>query len=532
MMEWSYISSKQYGNPFLDVALHAKVVQPDGTTIIIPGFWAGENIWKLRYSSSQLGEHHLITICSDPKNDGLHGYQDTLHVDLYKGSNPLYVHGGLQKADNGRYLQHEDGTPFFWLGDTWWMGFTSRLQWPEGFETLAADRIEKGFTVVQIVAGLYPDMDPFDDRGANEAGLPWDTDFKSIRPEYFDMADLKIAHLVHSGLVPCLVGCWGFFLEFAGQAVIEQHWDYLLARYGAYPVVWCMAGEALMRFYTNKATGNTEKTNDEYKVWARKGWTDITRRIKEADPYHRPITIHPTQYGHEMVDDESLLDLDMLQTGHSSFHSLSPTVSMVRKAVNRETALPVIDSEVCYEGICGTSYQEIQRFTFWSCMLTGACGHTYGANGIWQMNTKEKPYGPSPHGATWGNTPWDEAYRLPGSRQVGIGKKFLSKFRWWEFTSHPEWIMKHAVDDQNIAAFASGIPGQVRVIFLPFLAGFGWGQTTIKEIEQDIQYRAYYFDPIEGKEYDLGLVKSDQKGEWISGKVTIFQDWVLVLEKV
>jgi hypothetical protein len=39
------------------------------------------------------------------------------------------------------------------------MGLTKRMPWPEGYQQLAADRIAKGFSVVQIVAGLYPDMD-------------------------------------------------------------------------------------------------------------------------------------------------------------------------------------------------------------------------------------------------------------------------------------------------------------------------------------------------------------------------------------
>ena len=36
-------------------------------------------------------------------------------------------------------------------GDTWWMGLTQRLRWPEDFQSLAADRVRKGFSVVQIV---------------------------------------------------------------------------------------------------------------------------------------------------------------------------------------------------------------------------------------------------------------------------------------------------------------------------------------------------------------------------------------------
>ena len=30
-------------------------------------------------------------------------------------------HGKLQVSENGRYLIHEDGEPFFWLGETAWL---------------------------------------------------------------------------------------------------------------------------------------------------------------------------------------------------------------------------------------------------------------------------------------------------------------------------------------------------------------------------------------------------------------------------
>ena len=107
----------------------------------------------------------------------------------------------------------------------------------------------------------------------------------------------------------------------------------------------------------------------------------------------------------------------MLQTGHGGYESIPNTVDKVRAAVARAPHMPVVDGEVCYEGIVEASRQEIQRFMFWACMLSGAAGHTYGANGIWQVNRAEQPYGPSPHGTSWGDTPWKEAYRLPGSTQ-------------------------------------------------------------------------------------------------------------------
>ncbi len=299
--EWSYRSSRTHNDPFRDVTMQVLVTQPSGSRVKVPSFWAGDDLWRVRYSSAEIGVHSYETVCSDADDSGLHGQNGEINITAYTGSNTLLKHGSLRKSANGTFLEHQDGKPFYWMGDTWWMGLTTRLDWPAGFHTLATDRVEKGFSVIQIVAGLYPDMDPFDKRGANEGGFPWTEDFGNINPAYFDMADLKIAALVDAGLVPCIVACWGYFLDFAGEDVIRRHWEYLVARYAAYPVVWCLAGEATMPFYLNEKAKNGEG-KQEYADRIRTGWTNLTRHVKSYDPFERPVTIHPTQKGHDMVD--------------------------------------------------------------------------------------------------------------------------------------------------------------------------------------------------------------------------------------
>ena len=85
--------------------------------------------------------------------------------------------------------------------------------------------------------------------------------------------------------------------------------------------------------------------------------------------------------------------------------------------------MPVLIGEVCYEGIQEASRQEVQRFMFWSALLSGTGGHTYGANGIWQVNTRQQPYGLSPHGHSWGGPAWDIAAPLArlGATRTGKG---------------------------------------------------------------------------------------------------------------
>ncbi|MFH0795434.1 MAG: DUF4038 domain-containing protein [Candidatus Omnitrophota bacterium] len=526
--EFPLTAGKKHRDIFNEIEVDVIFTGTGGHEWQVPAFWAGGNEFRVRFAASEPGRCTWRSVCSDKQDAGLHGQKGVLEVTTYEGNNPLYRRGRLQVSQNKRFLEHADGTPFFWLGDTWWMELCKRLGWPGDFQLLAADRAAKGFSVIQIIAGLYPDMPAFDERGANEAGFPWEKDYARINPAYFDMADLRINWLVRSGLTPCIVGCWGYFLPWMGIEKMKRHWRNLVARYGVYPVVWCLAGEGVMPYYLSE-------TKEKDSQFQKKGWTEIGRYVRGVDPYHNLITIHPTRKGRDQVEDPAVLDFDMLQTGHGDRQSLPATVSTVAEAYGREPKMPVIDSEVCYEGIGEACRQEVQRMMFWSCILNGAAGHTYGANGIWQVNTREKPYGPSPHGMAWGNTPWEDAFQLPGSANLSLAKRFLERYPWWRFEPHPEWVEPRWSNEELYAAHCAGIPGEIRIVFIP-LAGAGVIKY-VKDIEKDIRYHAFLFNPVDGTEHEIGPVTPDENGSWDIQKLSsaqrhpICQDWVLVLER-
>ena len=495
----------------------AMVTAPDGQAFSLRSFQKADGNWYIRYASPQTGIHQYRA--GDEAGE--------IEVVQYAGDNPLYKHGAVRKA-NKRYLEHGDGTPFFWLADTWWMGLTTRLPYPDGFKELLGDRVEKGFNVVQIIAGLYPDMDPFDPRGMNEAGYPWDKEFTAVNPAYFDAADKKIEALVKNGIMPCVVGCWGYYMDFAGYDAISRHWDNLIDRWGAYPVCWCVAGEAVMPFYNNKDLKEGRITHEEYKIRIRAEWTKMTAHVKNTDPFGRLITIHPTENGHEQVDDETLLDLDMLQTGHNGVMGLPNAIRQIKAAVDRR-ALPVINSEGYYEGICGSSFEDVQRYSFMASVLAGCCGHTYGANGIWQFNTREKSYGPSPHGASWGETPWEDAYKLSGSRQVGLLKQLMTKLPWWRMELHPEWVPNPCNYEKLDGLICAGIPGELRVAYRSLFGGTVFGRQ--KFLALDGAYHAYYYNMIEDELRDLGMAEPDADGVWNFPGTGLLHDFVMVLTK-
>ena len=440
MVEFAFTAARAHADPFNTVILNAVFIDPQGQQLRVPAFWAGAQVWKVRYASPRVGLHRFHTECSDGADGGLHHVAGSVEVMPYRGNNPLYAHGALQVSSNRRFIEHRDGTPFFWLGDTWWMGLCHRLHWPDEFKQLTADRLEKGFNVIQIVAGLYPDMPPFDSRGANEAGFPWSTDYKSINPEYFNAADARFRHLVEQGLTPSIVGAWGYFISWMGVEKAQQHWRYLIARYAAWPVVWCVAGEANLPYYL--APGFP--FDDRAQV---KSWTEVTRYLRATDPFHRLITIHPTGLNRlsarHAIDDVGLIDIDLLQTPHGQSEAVAPTVRTVRESYADTPVMPVINGEASYEMLFDKIPARWPRAMFWVCLLNGAAGHTYGANGIWQCNRPDLPHGPSPNGAQngvgYGKITWAEAMNLPGSRQVALGKQFLTQVPWQNFTPHPEW---------------------------------------------------------------------------------------------
>ena len=118
--EWSYSSGISYPDPFNDVQLDVRFIDPDGDEQLMPAFWAGAQMWGVRFSSGKPGRHHFRTICSDTNNRDLHGCEGIVEVQPFRSQNALLQHGPLRLAAKRRHLEHRDGTPFFWLGDTWW----------------------------------------------------------------------------------------------------------------------------------------------------------------------------------------------------------------------------------------------------------------------------------------------------------------------------------------------------------------------------------------------------------------------------
>jgi hypothetical protein len=482
VIEIPLLSETVYEKPFVDVEVDAIVTQPDGSQLRVPAFWAGGNRWCFRYASPTPGEVSWRTECTDTSNPKLHGAQGKLQVVPNSGENPLYRHGPIRVADDGRHFAHADGTPFLWLADTWWKNLCKRMTC-QGFQQLTADRRAKGFSVVQIVCGPYPDEGFFEARWENEGGKPYASkDFAEANPAYFEYADRRLKHLIDAGIVPAIVGAWGRAdcnsMQAIGPEGLKRHWRHLVARYGAYPVVWILAGEIGMEA-----------------KWGEGPWAEVAEYLRRVDPYHRPLTCHTSHGRRGAPGDKVLIDFDMVGGSHNATWAIAKeTLAVLTDARNKTPPMPVLCGETVYEGHMQQGFQDAQRHVFWMYMLNGAAGHTYGAAGVWHASVEGDP-GITP---IYDWTTWRTGMNYPGSAQLGLNKKLLEAYPWWRFEPHPEWAESDC--------FAAGIAGQVRLIYQPRRSVYNWAGAVVKGLEQDVPYHAFYFDPASGHRFDLGTV--------------------------
>jgi hypothetical protein len=78
--------------------------------------------------------------------------------------------------------------------------------------------------------------------------------------------------------------------------------------------------------------------------------------------------------------------------------------------------------------------------------------------------------------------------------------------------------------------YCAGIPGRLRVVFLP-KGQARWVQPfTMRGLEKGVRYTARYVDPITGRSEKPIPVEPDVNGEWRLTYPPILQDWVMIME--
>ena len=285
----------------------------------------------------------------------------------------------LKVSENRRYLQEENGKPFFYLGDTAWELF-HRLNREDATQYLT-NRANKGFTVIQAVALAQLG-------GLTVPNAYGDLPLKNNDPSqpveaYFRHVDFIVNKAEELGLVIGFLPTWGTYWG-ADQSIFtpsnaREYGKFLGKRYKDKPIIWILGGDRSIKQPSERAVIDA-----------------MAAGLTEGDGGAHLRTFHPIGPGLSSLQlhDAPWLDFNMYQSSHAARdhdNGLYAEHDYKLKPVK-----PTMDSEPRYEGIPVGFYNRgvsaIERFddydsrqaAYWS-LLAGACGHTYGNNSIWQM---------------------------------------------------------------------------------------------------------------------------------------------------
>jgi hypothetical protein len=80
-VELTFLSGQSYANPYTDVEISVSFRHESGAEIVRPGFWDGENRWKVRFASPLKAGNWQWQSVSAPRDPGLHGRHGVLQVE-------------------------------------------------------------------------------------------------------------------------------------------------------------------------------------------------------------------------------------------------------------------------------------------------------------------------------------------------------------------------------------------------------------------------------------------------------------------
>lgn len=378
--------------------------------------------------------------------------QVMLCLSLRAGEKP-WAHGPLRVSDNGLYLRHEDGTPFFWLGDTGWL-LPQRLDRDEAQHYLEHTARE-GYNVVQIQ--VLNGVPSFNRYGAMSNPDGWNLRAASKPGEYgyWEHMDYIIDTAERNGIYIGMVCIWGGLVK-SGQLTEEQARDYgkfLADRYKDRPnIIWIIGGDI---------QGDVKTPI----------WDALARSIKDNDDGHL-MTFHPrgrtTSAG--WFADRDWLDFHMFQSGHRRYGQRMGNKDypipddteedswMYVDSVRKHTPVkPVLDGEPSYEnipqGLHGVDEpvwtdKDVRRYAYWS-VFAGSCGHTYGHNNIMQFIR------PGLSGAYFADgieKPWYVAIDDPGRLQMKHLKHLMLAFPYFDRVADQDIVIGNGEKYDRILA--------------------------------------------------------------------------------
>jgi hypothetical protein len=425
---------------------------------------------------------------------------------------------GLRVSDNKRFLVREDGSPFFYLGDTAWELF-HRLNREEADRYLE-NRAEKGFTVIQAV--VLAEIDGL--RTPNPYGHVPLQDLDPTKPNdaYFQHVDYIVNKATELGIYIGMLPTWG-------DKVFKDRWgegpeifntqnarifgEYVGRRYKGKPIIWIMGGD------------RNPRNDSDVAIW-RALAEGVIQGAGDGDHSKVLMTFHPQPRkeggSSAWFHKDEWLDFNMFQTGHcrnldipgkiAADYALSPSK-------------PTRDGEPIYEDhpVCfnakelGHSEPYDVRKAAYQGLFAGGHGHTYGCHSVWQM------WQPGRAPINLPLKAWYESLNLPGAEQMSHVRALME--------SRP---MLTRVPDQRLLTEqpAGNDPVQVTrgtdYLFVYSPQGQPFSMKLGKISGKNV--KGYWYDPRTGSTQEIGEYRNKGTRAFTPPSNGHANDWVLILD--
>lgn len=576
-------AQNQYKNPYTDVECWVDLKGPDFNKRIY-GFWDGEQVFKVRIVATNPGDWTWKS-GSSTSDPGLNQHSGSFKAiewtDEEKEANNN-LRGFIRPTKNGHALEYADGTPFFFIGDTWWAAPTWRYpltgkapdsNWvpgPEGhsFENVVYYRQKQGYNSLAMIA-CYPNWaaDSLPPKIEDENGIgiraPWEkygsntakdmhdelgnrpfalkdggplADFDHLNPEYFQSLDKKMDYLASVGFVPFMETIrrdhgpsWKAYFDWPGSFV--RYVQYIASRYGSYNFI---LSPIHLDYIPPVHSLTGAEFNEAIIAWYNK---------YGALPYGQPVTSlidGATHITYGIANEVPWLTMHSVGNKPRN-HGFYP---WLEEQYNLDSPKPSANLEAYYPGwdqgpitlVAGERAPRdsdrdnyFGRTQAWGSVFSGGfAGHIYGT-GAYDGTTVGEPAGPRPF--IW------EALKYPAGEQVGFLRKFIESegqlYKEFELASedlNPRKSRGSLPDGLDGWAFMISIPNKdLRMVYFenkceaPIISG----------VSQNKIYSLKWFNPISGKWLDdEQTIVSNKDGTiqiagFPDGDAISMQDWAL-----
>jgi len=431
----------------------------------------------------------------------------------WEGKPVDFSRGQLVVHPNKRFLVFEDGTPFFYLGDTAWELF-HRLTRAET-EKYLENRREKGFTVIQAV--VLAELDGLNKPNAEGERPLINNDPLRPNEKYFAHVDWVVGKALEKGMFIGMLPTWGDKVDKqwgVGPVIFNEknafeYGRFIGERYKKFPnIIWINGGDRL-------GGGNNFAV-----------WDALARGIKSADPNHL-MTFHPAgeHSSSEWFHHTDWLDFNMVQTGHGQ-RSYAIYKRLLVPDYERIPERPVLDGEPRYEDhpvgwkpetLGWFDDADVRQALYWN-LFSGSFGHTYGCHAVWQMLAP----GLEPVGLA--RNSWGKDLDLPGAWDLIHARKLIESRPFTERVPYQAILSNQYVPETDYLVASRG--KNYIFIYIPT----GWSAEVNMLRCGWLRAKAWWYNPRNGEAQEIGTFQAKDVKTFTPPSQGRGNDWVLVLD--